>query len=372
MKKVLLVIMNKDNAEGLRKCLESLSKQKVCELCNCFDVLILDGGSNDNSANVAYEFARKHPCVKFKVQEIRGGVGPARVEAIRYAIDKGYEVVIWGDSENEYSDSYVSEIVNVLSSTCDIASGRSVVRNDSLWSRLFYWYHNFHVIFRSIRASHAPGNNEATRTKVFKAVIYPPISRADDFYFSLLALTKGFKFCYSDDAVIRVSMPRSLREVLAWQRARVKGVIEGAVVTGLKIPIDFPLWFLFALSPGAVGYLIYLTLVLSYPLKVISVVLLTLYLAVLAKTALSVSAASEICIEKPPLAGGLLALIGMYLHALFTLVYGVKYLIRLRTRENELIARTKEVLERFNFSACMIKLELKSIIRRLLRSKYSK
>ncbi|RLG73910.1 MAG: hypothetical protein DRO14_06225 [Thermoprotei archaeon] len=369
MKKVLLVIMNKDNAEGLRRCLESLSKQKACELCSCFDVLILDGGSNDDSADVAYEFARNHPCVKFKVQEIKGGVGPARVEAVRYAIDNGYEVVIWGDSENEYSDSYVSDIVNALSSTCDIASGRSVVRNDSLWSKLFYWYHNFHVIFRSIRASHAPGNNEATRAEVFKAVIYPPISRADDFYFSLLALTRGFRFCYSDDAVIKVSMPRSFREVLAWQRARVKGVVEGAVVTGLKIPIDFPLWFLFAVSPGIAGFLMYLILILSYPVVVIPVVLFAFYIAVLAKTALSVGLASGKCSEEASPASGLLALAGMYLHAVFTLVYGVKYLIRLGTKKNEVLAKAKETLEKFNFGLDMVRLELKALIRKLAEPK---
>ncbi|MCD6428290.1 MAG: glycosyltransferase family 2 protein [Desulfurococcales archaeon] len=369
MKKVLLVIMNKDNAEGLRRCLESLGKQKVCELCNCFDVLILDGGSGDESADVAYEFAEKYPCVKFKVQEVRGGVGPARVEAVRYAIDNGYEVVIWGDSENEYSDTYVANLISAVSESCDVASGRSIVRDESVWSRLFFWYHNFHVIFKSVRASHAPGNNEATRIDVFKSVIYPPISRADDFYFSLLALTRGTRFCYSDDAVIKVSMPKTFKEVMAWQKARVRGVVEGAIATGLKVPIDFPLWFLFAVSPGIAALLIYLILIFSYPLVVVPAALLAFYIAALAKTALSVGLSSVKCVENPSLASGLSALAGMYLHAVFTLVYGVKYLIKLGARGDEVLAKVEKVLERFNFSLDMIRLKLKDLVGRLVSPK---
>ena len=369
MRKVLLVIMNKDNAKGLRRCLESLTKQKACELCRCFDVLILDGGSKDESADVAREFARRYPCVKFKIQEVKGGVGPARIEAVRYAIDNSYEVVIWGDSENEYSDSYVANLISAVSGDCDVVSGRSIVRSESIWSRLFFWYHNFHVIFKSVRASHAPGNNEATRTEVFKSAIYPPVSRADDFYFSLLALTRGVRFCHSNDAVIKVSMPKTFKEVIAWQRARVKGVVEGAIVTGLGVPIDFPLWFLFAISPGIAGFLIYLILITSYPLVVVPIALFALYTAIMAKTALNVGLASGKCIESSLSVSGLLALAGMYLHAVFTLVYGVKYLIKLGTRKNEVLTKAKEALEKFNFSLDMIRLKLTDLVRMLAGSR---
>ncbi len=366
MGRVILAIMNKNNAEGLRRCLESLSQQVECRICECFDVLILDGGSSDASADVVKEFSKRYPCVKFKVQDIKGGVGPARIEAVRYAMNNRYEIIIWGDSENEYSSSYVINLVNALRSGCDIVSGRSVVRNESIWSRLFYWYHSFHVIFGFIRKSHAPGNNEATRTEVFNSVTYPPISRGDDFYFSLLALMNEVKFCYRDDAVIKVSMPRTFKEVVSWQKARMKGVVEGAVIAGLKFPVDFPLWSLFALSPGIAMLLVYFILLLNYPLTVIPLILLGSYIILLAYLAIKIGLTSRKCIENPTILDGILALAGMYIHALFTLIYGVKFMTKLSSRKNEILIKAGEVLRKFNFPLGVIKLRLSDIVRKFI------
>ena len=83
--KVLVVILNKDNAEGLKKCLESLKNQSVDD----FDVLVMDGGSRDGSKEVAKRFG-----VDFRVQKRLGGTGFARVEACQYALEKGYDVVV--------------------------------------------------------------------------------------------------------------------------------------------------------------------------------------------------------------------------------------------------------------------------------------
>jgi len=367
MGRVLLVVMNKDNAEGLRRCLDSLSRQVGCRICECFDVLILDGGSRDGSARVVEEFSSRYPCVKFKVQDVRGGVGPARVEAVRYAMDNGYEAIIWGDSENEYSGTYVYNLVEALRDGCDIVSGRSVVRNVSIWSRMLYWYHSFHVIFSFIRRTHAPGNNEATRTGVFNLVTYPPVFRGDDFYFSLLALMKGRRFCYRDDAVVKVSMPKTLKEVTSWQRARMRGVVEGALVAGLKLPVDFPLWSLFALSPAIAALLIFLARVLAHPLVTIPVLLLVSYLVLLLFLAVKVGIASRKCFESPTVIDGLLALAGMYIHAVYTLVYGVKFMIELSPRKNEVLLKAREVLRKFDFPLGAVRLRLGDVMRKFIR-----
>jgi glycosyltransferase involved in cell wall biosynthesis len=111
--KGLVVLANKDDAEGLRRALDTLVRQKGCEVCKCFDILVIDGGSRDASDEVVESYSRKYGCINFKVQDVKGGVGPARIEAIRYALDRGYKYVVWGDSGNEYSEEYMKELVEV-------------------------------------------------------------------------------------------------------------------------------------------------------------------------------------------------------------------------------------------------------------------
>ena len=50
--KALVIILNKNNAGNLKKCLESLVNQ-TAEIGKDFDVLVLDGASTDNSKDVA-------------------------------------------------------------------------------------------------------------------------------------------------------------------------------------------------------------------------------------------------------------------------------------------------------------------------------
>ncbi|RLG76352.1 MAG: hypothetical protein DRO12_04430, partial [Thermoprotei archaeon] len=113
MVKVLVVILNKNNAQGLRRALGSLVKQTV-PICRVFDVLVLDGGSEDESEEVVLEFAKTFKCIEFRVQKVKGGTGPARIEACNYAYERGYDVIIWGDSENVYDANYVAELVRMV------------------------------------------------------------------------------------------------------------------------------------------------------------------------------------------------------------------------------------------------------------------
>jgi len=346
--RVLLVVLNKDNAEGLRECLKSLTQQS-CGLCGCFDVLVMDGGSRDGSRDVVAEFSSKYPCIRFKVQEVGGGVGPARVEAVRYALDYGYDYVIWGDSENVYDPHYVEEVVKRLGSPgCDVVSGRPVVAGRSFWSRAFFWYHAYHVLFDYVRRRHAPGNNKGVSVGVYSRVIYPPVSRSDDFYFSYLALSRGLRFCYAGDAVVKVSMPEGFKGVRSWQNSRVRGLVEGALILGMHVPPDYPPWLLLALSPLAVGLAAYLAMHAS---PIAPAVLVIAYLAVLAYLGYKLFSAAGKALEgaSPRLTSSLTALLGMYLHSVFTTYYVLKHLRTLYRLRGSLASRAAAVLRRFGF-----------------------
>lgn len=347
---MLIVILNKDNAEGLKETLSSLAQQVNLTLCKDFDVLIMDGLSKDGSEAVAEDFRKRYECIKFKKQVFPGGVGAARVEAVKYALENGYEVVIWGDSENTYSKDYVSKFIECVDSNdCLIFSGCSKVKHESMWSRFFYWYHAYHHLFSYVRRKHAPGNNKLVLTKAYEIAVYPAISRSDDFFFSLSV--NGSKICHCPDAVVYISVPKTFRDVVAWQRNRVKGLVEGSLLNGRSMPPDFIPWFLFLLSP-----LFLLLYHLTSPYVLIepflqfltwfidlTAVLLTLGMLV----KLEILAKNNYERYKP--LQSLLGLAGMFLHAFFTAYYTLKYIKLLRSRKDEIVLKDRKVKEYFGF-----------------------
>ncbi|MEM0202758.1 MAG: glycosyltransferase family 2 protein [Archaeoglobaceae archaeon] len=239
--RALMVILNKDNAEKLGECLESLVNQ-TAKLCDDFEILVLDGASKDDSPRVAESFAKRYPCVKFKVQEKLGGTGYARREVCDLALKDGYDVVIWGDSENVYSRDYVEKILKALED-CEVAGGVPIVRGN-FFAHAFAWYHAIHIIF-NIYDKHIPGNNKAEKTRVYEICKYPESKRADDYGFSLLLMKKRIKLRQRIvDARVFVSVPETMREVFKWQRARVKGCAEALRLVDFK-PYDLLAWSLF-------------------------------------------------------------------------------------------------------------------------------
>lgn len=348
---MLVVLLNKDNAEGLKKALESLSSQSNADLCVDFDVLVVDGWSIDDSEKVVEEFRKRFKCVNFVKQKFRGGVGQARIEAVRYAIDLGYDLIIWGDSENEYSENYVSSFLECVNSegSCDVCSGSTYVRG-SFWGMLFYWYHTYHHLFKLVSKRHAPGNNKAVKTSLYKKYMYPAVPRSDDFFFSL-SLYGNAKFCYCDEASLVTTVPKSLKEVVAWQRNRVRGLVEGSLLNGKRLPPDFIPWFLFMLSP-LVALTAYLVVMSAGPTSLTSILAEVVFLAcsaILAYLVIKLELlARERYLQYKPLQG-FLGLLGMYLHSIFTVYYTIKFVKALKHSVNEIKERDTQIKKYFGF-----------------------
>lgn len=306
--KALVVILNKDNAEGLKRCIESLLNQ-TAELCKDFDVLILDGASSDNSEEVAKSYSSCYLCIRFKVQERLGGTGYARVEACEYALDRGYDAVIWGDSENVYFPDYVEKMLNCLKSG-DVAGGLPVVRG-GFFAHAFAWYHAIHALVPKLSEIHIPGNNKAERVEIFKKIKYPETRRAEDYGFSLSLRKRGIKLRQKlTDARVLVSVPESWGEIHRWQMARAIGAAEAAYEVK-AFPYDFLMWML---------PLIPFPLALFLPL--LSLCLFVLLFAI--STAIFIK--SEEYLENPKKRYFFAPFVGIMIHSLYNLISLFNYL----------------------------------------------
>ncbi len=348
--KGLVVLLTKNDAEGVRKALLTLTSQEGVKVGVDFDILVLDGGSTDGTPKVVEEFSHVEKGIFFKVQEVKGGVGPARIEAVKYAIDGGYEWIIWGDSGNEYTPNYIGSMVRKFrSGGCQVVSGRSIVKDLSKWSRMLYWYHLYHMLFPPLGKQHAPGNNKLVEVGVYREAMYPPTCRSDDFFFTLRAREAGIKFCYEKEAVLRVDMPSTLREVLAWESFRVKGLVEGFLMTSSGLPPIIPAWVTYAFSPALMAGGVY-GLITNVPyIAAPSAIFLGLYALALTYVGLRLHKVKVSGYEKPLPCQALMGIVGMYIHAILTTYYFLKHYLSLRGKKHALKERLRNVLSRFGF-----------------------
>ena len=304
--KALVVILNKDNAEGLKICIESLLNQ-TAKLCEDFDVLVLDGFSADNSEEVVK--ACSSPCIRFKIQYRLGGTGYARAEACEYALKQKYDVVIWGDSENVYFPDYVEKMLNCLKSA-DAAGGLPIVRGGFI-AHAFAWYHAIHAIVPGLAEMHIPGNNKAERVEIFRKVKYPESKRAEDYGFSLILRKKGIKLRQKlTDAKVFVSLPETVGGLHRWQMARAKGAAEAAYMVE-AFPVDFLIW-LVPLMPVVMAFIC--------PLISLYLFLLLFMLS----TAIFVRSVRYI--EKPKKIYFFAPFFGILIHSIYTLISLFYYL----------------------------------------------
>lgn len=101
---VILPIYNA--AETLRRCLESL----VGQLQDHTELLLIDDGSTDGSAQICAEYAARNPQIRLLSKE-NGGVSSARNLGLEMA--QG-EYVLFVDADDAVSDNYFSIVDNAL------------------------------------------------------------------------------------------------------------------------------------------------------------------------------------------------------------------------------------------------------------------
>ncbi len=338
------MILNKDNAEGLRRTLASLIRQD-CGICKCFDIYVVDGSSKDHSIEVFKEIARSYRCVYWITQKIKGGTGPARIEIIELLKKRKYRFVIWGDSENRYDEHYVSEMIESAYSGCDVVSGKSIVENDeSLYGDMFYWYHSMHNILKGLIGSrHAPGNNALFDISIYDSYMYPPISRSDDYFLTINIMRGGglegrkIRFCVNEKAIAYISVSNGFKNVIGWQRNRVKGIVEGAIYYRLKLLSlpDTVFWIVLPL----------LLLLLTVGGFIFDFRLLYIALAIFLAIVVFLGPASRSYVTKPKIYTPLLGAVGFILHGFFTIAYILKWYIAYKRRGFNKIR--KELFNRF-------------------------
>jgi len=133
-KKITVITINLNNAEGLRRTIESVSNQRYSEI----EHIIIDGGSTDGSLNVIKEYSDK---IDFWVSEKDNGIYDAMNKAI--SISSGYYLNFL-NSGDHYSNPLSLEMLISKSANEDIIYGNiRVVEKDTNWIKKYPLRLNF-------------------------------------------------------------------------------------------------------------------------------------------------------------------------------------------------------------------------------------
>lgn len=111
---ISLVVVNLDNAEGLRTTLSSIVRQSTnADLASLYDVCVIDGLSADDSIAVAKEFGERYAQVRF-VSESDEGVYDAMNKGIRHT--DGEYIIFMNSGDRFGVDTALASIASKLAS----------------------------------------------------------------------------------------------------------------------------------------------------------------------------------------------------------------------------------------------------------------
>jgi dolichol-phosphate mannosyltransferase len=119
--RVLVVVPTYNELENLERILERLRAGVPSA-----DALVVDDGSPDGTGELAEKLARTDPRVHVLRRPGKTGLGPAYVAGFRWALERGYDVVVEMDADGSHAPEELPRLLEALT-TADLVLGSRYV-----------------------------------------------------------------------------------------------------------------------------------------------------------------------------------------------------------------------------------------------------
>ena len=119
--RVLVIVPTFNELENLERILERLHASAPSA-----DALVVDDGSPDGTGELAEKLARADPRVHVLRRPGKGGLGPAYVAGFRWALERGYDVVVEMDADGSHAPEELPRLLQALT-TADLVLGSRYV-----------------------------------------------------------------------------------------------------------------------------------------------------------------------------------------------------------------------------------------------------
>lgn len=118
---VCLVVPTYNERENLPLLLNAIAEQRIQ-----ITVLVVDDNSPDGTGNLAEEMRIKHPNLEVLHREGKLGLGTAYLAGLRWALERGFEMILTMDSDFSHHPRYLPKLV-ILGQSVDVAIGSRYV-----------------------------------------------------------------------------------------------------------------------------------------------------------------------------------------------------------------------------------------------------
>lgn len=108
MNKTLVVIPTYNEKENIRSVINSVTDQKE------LDILVIDDGSADGTAEVVREIMAPEKRLFLKERAGKLGLGTAYVEGFKWGLEKGYEYLVEMDADGSHDPSYIPFFISEM------------------------------------------------------------------------------------------------------------------------------------------------------------------------------------------------------------------------------------------------------------------
>ncbi|MCS7238653.1 MAG: polyprenol monophosphomannose synthase [Thermoguttaceae bacterium] len=149
MRRILVALATYNEMENLPSLLE-----EIWRVCPQADVLVVDDNSPDGTGRWCEAKAAHEPRLKVTHRPGKLGIGTAHLQAIRYAVEAGYDLLVTMDADWSHRPHHVPDLLSamdpVTGTPVDVAIGSRYVRGGMIegwpwFRRLMSWAINLYA-----------------------------------------------------------------------------------------------------------------------------------------------------------------------------------------------------------------------------------
>ena len=214
-----MVAVVRDEEKNINYLLEAIKRQTFIPK----EIIIVDGGSKDNTVKLIEEFKEKNKDLNIKVIKMKREESNIPIQRNRGIKEAKYDIIVGGDAGVKVpSNDWIEQLYKTLDKDTDFVAGVYELSGNTEYQKAIGDVYQFFSI-PDVDSLNEKDFHPSNRSFIFRKKIWETlggykedISRGEDTWFSIQAKKKGFKMKIAKKAKVVWYARNNLREVFKY------------------------------------------------------------------------------------------------------------------------------------------------------------